>query len=212
MMSERLFRLVSSYEGYRGTAYRCPALVWTIGYGHTKGVKEGDTCTPMQARQWLEEELLDIVTKIRMKYPMYVWEDYEIDALASFAYNCGMGNLDKLLAAGTRSKEAIADKIMLYDKARGKTLAGLVKRRDDEQALFMGRTYQELSSCINNISMQLVIEQIGATGDLVDAPGKGMWRKMVKIAEANGLYGYTGTYHENMLLKERAYNGVLRRP
>ena len=56
-ISERGLALIKEHEGYRDTAYRCPAGEWTIGFGHTSGVKEGQRCTPMDAGRWLKEDI-----------------------------------------------------------------------------------------------------------------------------------------------------------
>lgn len=114
-------------------AYRCPAGVWTIGYGHTAGVKKGQVITQAQADSFLRDDLA--------KYEKYVistglsLNQNQFDALVSFAYNCGQGNLKKLIKGRTLAE--IADAMLLYNKGGGKVLAGLVKRRKAEQQLFL---------------------------------------------------------------------------
>lgn len=125
--------LIKSFEGCVLTAYLCPSNVWTIGYGHTTGVYQGQTITKAQAEQYLKEDIV--------KYENYVnntglsLNQNQFDALVSFTYNCGSGNLKKLIA--NRSLSEIADAILLYNKSRGTVLKGLVRRREAERNLFL---------------------------------------------------------------------------
>lgn len=127
--------LVKKFEGCRLDAYKCPAGVWTIGYGHTAGVTAGQKISTTQAESYLRADL-EKFEKLVAKYDnIYRWTQNEFDAMVSFAYN--LGSIDKLTANGTRSKTVIAEKILLYNKASGKVLAGLTKRRQAEQELFL---------------------------------------------------------------------------
>ena len=126
--------LIKKYEGCRLTAYRCPAGVWTIGYGHTAGVKQGQRITAAQAESYLRADLEKYEKKVD-KYGSYGWNQNEFDALVSFAYN--VGSIDGLTAKGTRSRAEIAEKMPAYNKAAGKVLAGLTRRRQTERQLFL---------------------------------------------------------------------------
>lgn len=126
--------LIKKYEGCRLESYICSAGIWTIGYGHTKGVKQNDKITQAQADAYLAEDLSEFEKKVA-KYEKYKWNQNEFDALVSFAYN--VGNIDKVTAGGTRTKKEISEKILLYNKAAGKVLAGLERRRKAERALFL---------------------------------------------------------------------------
>lgn len=134
--------LIKSFEGCVLTAYLCPSNVWTIGYGHTTGVYQGQTITRVQAEQYLKEDIV--------KYENYVnntglsLNQNQFDALVSFTYNCGSGNLKKLIA--NRSLSEIADAILLYNKSRGTVLKGLVRRREAERKLFLTPVNQQSSS------------------------------------------------------------------
>lgn len=131
--SSKGINLIKSFEGCHLTAYKCPAGVWTIGYGHTAGVKEGMTITQAQADAYLASDL--------EKYEKYVaatgleLNQNQFDALVSFTYNCGAGNLKTLIQNRTLSQ--IADAILLYNKSNGKVLSGLVRRRQAEHDLFI---------------------------------------------------------------------------
>lgn len=139
-ISDRGVELIAKYEGCRLSAYKCPAGVWTIGYGHTAGVKPGDTLQNEQAAKALLKEDLkkyggyvnDCIKKGGIAFPL---NQNQFDALTSFAYNCGKGNLQKLVSG--RDAATVAEKLLLYNKGGGKVLAGLVRRREEERALFL---------------------------------------------------------------------------
>ena len=135
--SETGLNLIKSFEGVRLTAYRCPAGKWTIGYGHTKGVKKGMYISEEVATHFLIEDVQRVEPTINSYDDIYHWTQNEFDALASFAFNCGIGNLKKLLKYGQRTKSQIADAILLYNKANGRELRGLVRRRKAERELFV---------------------------------------------------------------------------
>lgn len=127
--------LIRQFEGCHLAAYKCPAGVWTIGYGHTAGVKQGQRISQEQADGLLAEDLQKYEKKVNKYDGQYQWNQNEFDALVSFAFN--VGSIEQLSANGTRSKAVIAEKILLYNKAGGKALAGLTRRRKAEQELFL---------------------------------------------------------------------------
>lgn len=135
--------LIKKSEGCRLDAYKCPAGVWTIGYGHTAGVTAGQKISPAQAEAYLRTDLEKYEKKVEKYADRYRWTQNEFDAMVSFAYN--LGSIDKLTANGTRSKTVIAEKILLYNKAGGKVLAGLTKRRQSEQELFLAGKRENIS-------------------------------------------------------------------
>lgn len=127
--------LIKKYEGCRLEAYKCPAGVWTIGYGHTGNVKQGDKITQAQADAYLASDLERFEKNVNKYYEKYRWNQNEFDALVSFAFN--LGSVDQLTAGGTRSRAVIAEKMLLYNKAAGQPLSGLTKRRQEERTLFL---------------------------------------------------------------------------
>lgn len=129
--------LIKSFESCRLAAYQDSVGVWTIGYGHTSGVAQGQTISQAKADSLLQEDLKKFEKKVD-KYSKYNWNQCEYDALVSFAFN--IGSIDQLTANGTRSKQEIADKILAYNKAGGKELAGLTRRRKAERDLFISGT------------------------------------------------------------------------
>ena len=133
----RTIALIKKYEGFSSKAYRCPAGILTIGYGHISGVKEGDTVTQEQAESLLYDDLAPVYIKVASYDEKYHWTENEFCALLSFGYNLGVNSIDQLTAQGTRSKAEIADAILKYKYANGKILTGLVNRRQEERALFI---------------------------------------------------------------------------
>lgn len=139
-ISDKGVDLIAGYEGCRLEAYKCPAGVWTIGYGHTAGVNAGDRLASEEAAKALLKEDLkkyggyvnNCVKKGLITFPM---NQNRFDALTSFCYNCGNGNLQKLVTG--RDADTVAEKMLQYNKGGGKVLAGLVRRREEERALFM---------------------------------------------------------------------------
>ena len=131
--------LIKKFEGLRLQAYKCPAGVLTIGYGHTRNVKENETITKEQADILLLDDLFDvekIVDDVNKKFN-YNFNQNEFDALVSFTFNCGKLNLTKLIRDGLRTKKQIAESLLLYVNANGKPLKGLVNRRLAEKNLFL---------------------------------------------------------------------------
>lgn len=127
--------LIRQFEGCHLTAYKCPAGVWTIGYGHTGNVAAGQTITQTEADMLLVADMEKYEKKVNKYHDKYRWNQNEFDALVSFCFN--VGSIDQLTAKGTRSRAVIAEKILLYNKAAGKELAGLTRRRKEEQKLFL---------------------------------------------------------------------------
>lgn len=143
-ISMKCLALIKEFEGCRLTAYRDEVGVWTIGYGITNAdrsitkttIKKGLRITQATAEEWLEKALNKKYLPIVMKYDTrYGWNQNELDALVSFAYN--VGSIDQLTANGSRSKAKITDKMLEYNKAGGKVYRGLTRRREAERKLFL---------------------------------------------------------------------------
>lgn len=139
-ISDAGLKLIKSFEGCRLTAYKpVPTeTYWTIGWGHYgHDVKQGMTITQAQADAMLVNDLAKYESYVNN--PIYVpvtaqLNQNQFDALVSFCYNCGPGNLQSLCRGRTIAQ--IADNITKYDKAAGKVLAGLTRRRKAELELF----------------------------------------------------------------------------
>ena len=137
---DKMFSKVKHYESFKSKAYRCSGGVMTIGYGHTKNVRWGDTITEAKALKLLEEELLlakNHVLRI-VKVPL---TENQLAALTSFTFNCGQGSLRKLVceknnrlnSGNYKSVEVVMPK---YRMAGGKVRKGLELRREWEISLW----------------------------------------------------------------------------
>lgn len=128
--------LIKSFEGCRLSSYKCPAGVWTIGYGHTQGVYEGMVITQEQADNMLREDVKYYADAVDRYNSRFSFNQAEFDSLTSFAYNCGVGSLQAVMSC-CNTKQEIAEECKLYNKGGGVVLAGLVRRREEEYKLFM---------------------------------------------------------------------------
>lgn len=130
--------LIKLFEGLRLEAYLCPADVWTIGYGHTKGVKRGDIITKAEADAFLAQDILWVARAVDGKVTVQLTANHRA-ALYSFIYNVGNGafNTSTLLKKLNRSDyEGAAAEFKRWNKGGGKVLNGLIRRRKAEEALF----------------------------------------------------------------------------
>lgn len=134
-ISNKGLELIKSYEGCRLTAYKCPAGVWTIGYGHTNNVYEGMKITQEQADNMLREDVKYYADAVDRYNSRFNFTQEEFDSLTSFTYNCGVGSLNAVMSC-CNTKQEIAEECKLYNKAGGQVLAGLVRRREEEYQLF----------------------------------------------------------------------------
>jgi lysozyme len=131
--------LIKSFEERRYIAYKpTPNDVWTIGDGHTKGVKEGDICDDPQADAWLIEDSAGAAAEVDSDVTVALTDD-EFDALVCLTFNIGRGafrgsTLLKRLDAG--DYQGAAQQFLVWNKQAGKELAGLGRRRAAEKALF----------------------------------------------------------------------------
>ena len=137
--SQRGINLIKQFEGVRLTAYKCPAGVYTIGHGHTRGVTRGMKITEEEASAFLAADLRNSEKAVERYDSIYHWNQNEFDALVSFTFNCGATNLRALLRNGRRNRSQIAATFPLYRKAGGRVLKGLERRRAAEKALFLER-------------------------------------------------------------------------
>lgn len=132
-ISNKGLNLIKEFEGCRLSAYKCPAGIWTIGYGHTSGVKPNDKINSLDAERLLRQDIVRFEQAVNtiVKVPL---NQNQFDALVSFTYNLGAGCLRTLVA--NRNITQIGNAIKLYNKSNGKVLDGLVRRRNAEYKLF----------------------------------------------------------------------------
>ena len=195
--------LIKSFEGCRLKAYKCPAGVWTIGYGHTAGVKEGDTITQETADDYLRNDLEKYEKAVQNYDGIYHFNQNQFDALVSFTYNCGVGNLKNLTQSGRRTLAQISVRLPLYNKAGGVVLRGLQRRRAAEKDLFdtpikSNKTDTKYYPQYMGDSPRVdeVLSEIGATTDYDMTQTKPYLRRK-PIATANEIKNYSGTAAQN---------------
>lgn len=156
-ISEAGIQLIKSFEGCHSSPYRCPALLWTVGYGRVLYPDQARLKTPERAsyplkpehnRVWdadeidslLEADLLRFSTGVLRLCPSSADNQCHLDAVVSFSFNVGLGNLQ---ASTLRMKynrgdfSGAADEFMKWRKSNGVVLRGLERRREAERALFL---------------------------------------------------------------------------
>jgi lysozyme len=145
-ISQEGISLIKKFEGCELEAYKCAAGVWTIGYGHTKDVTEGMEITQAEAETMLKEELLDYCNYVDM-YVQVPLEQNQFDALVSWTYNLGPTNLKSstmLKVLNTGKYEDVPEQIKRWNKANGKMLDGLIRRREAESLMFQNKEWYEV--------------------------------------------------------------------
>ena len=149
--SEKGIALIKQFEGCRLEAYK-PVKTekyYTIGWGHYgSDVKKNQKITLDQANKMLKNDLKKYEANVNKYMKIYNFNQNQFDALVSFAYN--IGNIDTLTDNGRRSLDTIKKKIPLYTKAGGKTLAGLIRRREAELKLFNTPVKEAASPVVSN--------------------------------------------------------------
>ena len=138
--------LIKKFEGCRLKAYYCSGGVLTIGYGHTGGVKETDVITQEEADKLLKGDIL--------KFEQYVSDNVKVDldqsqfdALVAWTFNLGPGNLREstmLKKLNNEDYESVPFEMRRWNKAGGKTLDGLIRRREAESLLFESKEWENV--------------------------------------------------------------------
>ena len=150
-ISDEGFCLIKKFEGCELNAYKCAAGVWTIGYGHTKNVQEGDEWSKEKAEFMLWDELEEEYEKYINDLVDVPLSQFQFDALVSWVYNLGPANLKvstllKKLNAG--DYEDVPNQIKRWNKAtvngERKVLAGLTRRREAEALMFEGKKWEHI--------------------------------------------------------------------
>lgn len=156
MISKRALEMIKHHEGVKFKPYRCPAQLWTIGVGHVLYPEQGKmkvedrlqfALRPDDARTFTKEEvdailqadLRRFVAGVQRYCPSGLTQG-RLDALVSFAFNVGLGTLQRSTLRQKHNRgdfEGAAEEFMKFTKAGGKVLRGLVNRRNDERALYM---------------------------------------------------------------------------
>ena len=130
--------LIKQFEGLHLTPYLCPARVWTIGYGHTRTVFNGQNITPEQADILLEEDLR-LFERAVLRLVTVPLTDNQFSALVCFAFNVGTGNFasSELLTLLNRGwYDQVPVQLLRWDHANGEVMGGLARRRAAEGRLW----------------------------------------------------------------------------
>ncbi len=200
--------LIKQFEGCHLTAYKDPVGIPTIGYGHTKGVKLGQKITQAQADEYLKQDVAN-AEKAVSKYK-YNYNQNQFDALVSFTYNCGSGNLKQITNNGNRTLAQISARLPNYNKASGKVLAGLTRRRAAEKKLFDTPVKTSSSAAA---AQSYYKKYTGKSTSLVDALASigvdSSFSNRKKIAKANSITNYSGTAPQNTKLLDLLKSGKL---
>lgn len=136
--------LIARFEGLSLSAYADPATggqPFTLGFGHTKGVLPGDTCDRALAAHWLAEDVAEAEAAVDSLVKVDLTQE-QFDSLVSFTFNCGAGNLEKstlLKMVNAGDFDGAEGQFARWNQGAGRVMAGLVKRRHDEAAMFAGK-------------------------------------------------------------------------
>jgi GH24 family phage-related lysozyme (muramidase) len=131
---------IASTEGFSSKAY-WDNKQWSIGFG-TKTNNQNEVIDRAEAMKRLKSRVGEdqsYVIQLSKKYNRN-WNQNQIDALTSFSYNAGRGNLENLIAGGNRSDAEIAQSMLYYNRSKGKINSGLTRRRSEESARFLSGT------------------------------------------------------------------------
>ena len=145
-LSTKIKQKIKAWEGCGLTAYRCPAGVWTIGYGHTSGVVSGMKITQREADEMFEKDIKQFSDQVKRSLGAVPLNNNQFDALVSLAYNIGIGRLSKseLLKKVKASpndptiRAEFARYVYATSNGVKRQLPGLVRRRTEEANHYFG--------------------------------------------------------------------------
>ena len=138
--------LIKKFEGLELDSYQCSANVWTLGYGHTQGVAEGDSCSEEEAEIILVNDLKEFETYVNALVDVEL-DQNQFDALVAWTFNLGPTNLRtstllKKLNAGEYND--VPSEIKRWNRAGGQVLDCLIRRREAEALLFAGEQWENV--------------------------------------------------------------------
>jgi lysozyme len=145
-ISQEGLALIKKFEGCELEAYKCPAGVWTIGYGHTKDVKEGDKINKDEADYLLQEEMIEYESYINDMVDVDLNQS-QYDSMCAWVYNLGPSNLGSstmLRVLNEGKYDEVPQQMKRWNKANGEVLDGLIRRREAEALLFQGKEWSEV--------------------------------------------------------------------
>jgi lysozyme len=156
-VSDKVIVMIKHHEGIRRSAYLCPAKLWTIGVGHVLYPAQAKLplaerasypidpidrgpITDAEIDHYLAQDLARFERGVARYCPSAIDNQGQFDALVSFSFNVGLGNLQRSSLRMKHNRgdyEGAAEEFMKWTKGGGRILPGLVKRRRDEQALYL---------------------------------------------------------------------------
>lgn len=138
--SQRIIDFIKAYEKLRLKAFKpTPNDVWTLAWGRTAGVKEGDTCTIQEADEWFASDLADFSSGVTVRIGPAPTTQNQFDAMVSLAYNIGIagyGGSTVLRDHRAGDYDGAAAAFLLWDEQAGQVLQGLVSRRMAEAEIY----------------------------------------------------------------------------
>jgi len=145
-ISEDGLELIKKFEGCETSAYQDSVGVWTIGFGHTKDVEEGQTCSIEDAESMLADEMDEYEGYINNMVKVDL-QQHEFDSLVAWVYNLGPTNLGestmlKVLNGGQFDR--VPDEMNRWTRAGGEILEGLVRRRQAESLMFQNLDWRQV--------------------------------------------------------------------
>lgn len=205
-ISENGLKMIKNFEGLILVASNKLDGVWTVGYGCTVGVKPYQRITEKQAEEMLLRELTKHETYVDKYVKQLKLNQNQFDALVSFSYNCGFGNLKKLVGdkngKATRDKKTISEKMLLYNKCNGKVMRGLANRRKKEYELFCSEdlstieksnTIKKTPNVNNNMTLSEICKRLYGKSDF------NFRKELYKNCIGSELY--IGSISQNLKLK-----------
>ena len=144
--SDEGISLIKKFEGCRLEPYFCSGNVLTIGYGHTKDVVENMSITEDTAEALLKEDLKDFEEQVSNLVKVELNQN-QFDALIAWTFNLGSGNLSSstlLKKLNNSEYDEVPEQIKRWNKAGGKVLEGLIRRREAEALLFEGKDWKQV--------------------------------------------------------------------
>ena len=204
-ISKNGLQMIKNFEGLILVASNKLDGVWTVGYGCTVGVKPYQRITEKEAESMLLRELEKHETYVNKYVSQLKLNQNQFDALVSFSYNCGYGNLKNLVAdkngKATRDKKTIAEKMLLYNKCNGKVMRGLVNRRKKEHELFCSKDLHtvEKSSAIKKTNVNNNMTLVEICRSLYGKSDFNFRKELYKNCTGSELY--IGSISQNLKLK-----------
>ena len=145
-ISDECIEFIKKFEGCELTSYQCSADVWTIGYGHTLGIVKGMEINQEVADDFLQKDLIEFQNDVNQEVNVKL-EQYQFDALVSWTFNLGVGNLRSstlLKKLNNGDYDDVPNQIKRWNKANGKVVYGLVRRREAESLLWQNKNWRHI--------------------------------------------------------------------